>query len=81
MFGKKFASSNRQNKSYDCQSKSYDKENLEPVLRCSICTGERTAGFRDIRSGKFTGAVLISSDEELRAFMEEYGLESIKKIY
>lgn len=74
MFGKKFSS-------YGRQRKSYDKENLEPVLRCSICTGERTAGFRDIKSGKFTDAVLISSDEELRAFMEEYGLDSIKKIY
>lgn len=74
MFGKKLAP-------YGSQRKSYDKENLEPVLRCSICTGERTAGFRDIKSGKFTDAVLISSDEELRAFMEEYGLDSIKKIY
>lgn len=59
----------------------YDKENSEPVLRCSICTGERTAGFRDLHSGKFTEVMLIRNDEELREFMESCGAESIKKIY
>ena len=26
----------------------YDRENLRPVLRCSICNGERVAGFKNI---------------------------------
>ena len=25
---------------------SYDKDLLEPVIRCSICTGEQVAGLR-----------------------------------
>lgn len=28
---------------------SYDKENKKPVIRCSICTGEQVAGFKDIK--------------------------------
>lgn len=74
MFGKKQTGSPR-------PVKKYDAENSEPVIRCSICTGERTAGFRDLRSGKFTDVMLIKNDADLRSFMEEYGLESIKKIY
>lgn len=31
----------------------YDRENYKPVLKCSICTGEQVAGFKDIHSGKF----------------------------
>ena len=28
------------------EKKEYDRENLHPVLRCSICTGEQVAGFK-----------------------------------
>lgn len=75
MFGRKATSGTRK------PEKTYDKENQEPVLRCSICTGEKTAGFRDLKSGKFTEVTLIRTDEELLGFMEEYGLETIRKIY
>lgn len=37
----------------------YDKEKQKPVIRCSICTGEQVAGFKDIRTGKFTDIMLI----------------------
>lgn len=74
MFGKKSSGAAK-------AKKDYDKENTEPVIRCSICTGERTAGFRDLRSGKFTDVALIENDDDLRNFMETYGLESVKKIY
>ena len=59
----------------------YDKSLYTPVLRCSICTGEQTAGFRNIHSGKFTGVMLIRSDKDLESFMQTYGLTDIKKIY
>jgi hypothetical protein len=64
------------------QTQDYDKENLEPAILCSICTGEQTAGFRNIHNGKFTGVMLIRSDKELEAFKKTYGLTGeIKKIY
>ena len=64
------------------QVKEYDKENLEPAILCSICTGEQTAGFRNIHTGKFTGMMLIRNDKDLNAFMQMYGLQGeIKKIY
>ncbi len=31
----------------------YDPSICSPVLRCSICTGEQVAGFRDNATGKF----------------------------
>ena len=64
------------------QVQEYDKENLEPAILCSICTGEQTAGFRNIHNGKFTGVYLIRSDKDLETFMQTYGLQGeIKKIY
>ncbi len=33
----------------EVKKKTYDKENLCPVLKCSICTGEQVAGFKNIR--------------------------------
>lgn len=34
------------------EKKEYDKERLIPVIRCSICTGEQVAGFKDLHSKK-----------------------------
>ncbi len=31
----------------------FDPETQEPVIRASICTGERTAGFADKQTGRF----------------------------
>lgn len=61
--------------------KDYDRENLIPVLRCSICNGEQVAGFKDIHSGEFREVTLIRNDDELKGFMREYGIEEIKKEY
>ena len=57
------------------QKKSYDKENYRPVLRCSICTGEQVAGFKDIRTGKFEEVMLIRRAEDLETFKIMYGIE------
>lgn len=61
--------------------KEYDKENKRPVLRCSICTGEQVAGFKDIHTGKFEEVMLIRNKADLDLFMEMYGLTSISKEY
>lgn len=69
----------KQTKTPDRQS--YDPETQRPVLRCSICTGEQVAGFKDIRTGKFEEVMLIRDDRELREFMEMYGVSEVTKEY
>ena len=60
----------------------FDRENLEPVIRCSICTGEQVAGFRDRHTGRFTEVQLLMSDEDLQQFLITYGLtETPRQIY
>ena len=44
----------------------YDKEQLQPMIRCSICTGEKTAGFREKKTGRFKEMMLIRSDRALK---------------
>ena len=61
--------------------KDFDRENLRPVIRCSICTGEETVGFQNIRTGKFTEVMLLRSNEDLETFKKEYGIDSVTTIY
>lgn len=56
------------------EQKSYDREKEKPVIRASICTGEQVAGFKDLRSGKFTEIMLIWGQEDLKLFAETYGI-------
>lgn len=55
--------------------KKYDKEQMSPVIKCSICTGEQVAGFKDKKSGKFTEVMLLRDDADLQTFMETYDIE------
>lgn len=60
----------------------YDSETLTPVIRSSICTGEKVAGFRDKTTGKFTDVMLIRNCHDLERFRKQYGIEGdIEKIY
>ena len=62
--------------------RSFDRERLEPALRCSICTGEQVAGFRDRQTGRFEEIALIRGEQDLQAFKERYGIEGeIVKFY
>ena len=56
------------------QVKAYDKSALQPMLHKSICTGETTAGFKDLQTGKFTDIMLISDEKDLQTFMQTYGI-------
>ena len=59
-----------------------DKENQIPVIRCSICTGEQVAGFRDVHTGTFKEVTLIRSAADLEEFKKQYGITGeIEKIY
>ena len=60
----------------------YDVERLLPVIRSSICTGEKTAGFQDRETGRFTEVMLIRTQKDLDEFRTQYGIEGeIKTIY
>ena len=63
------------------EKKAYDRENQRPVLKCSICTGEQVAGFKDIHTGKFEEVMLIRDNKELNDFMEMYGISAVDKEY
>ena len=60
----------------------YDAKRLQPVIRSSICTGEKTAGFLDRETGRFTEVMLIRTQKDLDEFRAQYGIEGeIKTIY
>lgn len=59
----------------------YDKENMKPVIKCSICNGEQVAGFKDIHTGKFEEIMLIKNSRDLDTFMQLYDVKDISKEY
>ena len=59
----------------------YDPERQIPVLKCSICTGERVAGFKDIETGHITEVMVIRSDDDLRYFRKHHGIDTLKEEY
>lgn len=63
------------------KKKEYDRETKKPVIRCSICTGEQAAGFKDVRTGKFEEIMLIKGERDLEAFKRMYGLQEVPKEY
>lgn len=65
------------------QVRDYDRENLKPVLRCSICTGERVAGFQNVHTKKFQEVLLMRDEADLQEFLDTYGLQrrDVETIY
>lgn len=57
------------------QTHVYDKAAQKPVIRSSICTGEKVAGFQDLATGRFVDVMLIRSPEDLREFCRLYGVK------
>ena len=58
-------------------------EGCEPVLRCSICTGEQTLGYMDAESGQMKELMLIRNPGELAEVCHANGIdpESVRRIY
>lgn len=52
----------------------YDKDKLKPVIKSSICTGEKVAGFKDLQTGKFTEIMLIRNNKDMDTFLEKYDI-------
>lgn len=61
----------------------YDKDNQKPVIRASICNGEQVAGFKDLRTGKFSEIMLIRNSKDMDEFLEKYDIspEKVTKEY
>lgn len=57
------------------QKQQYDKTKQKPIIRASICTGEKVAGFKDLVTGQFSEIMLIRNDGDLYEFMQSYGVE------
>ena len=51
------------------------------MIRCSICTGEMAAGFKETATGRFEEVMLIRNDRDLERFEKEYGVENVTKEY
>ena len=61
---------------------SWDPAAVIPVIRASICTGEKVAGFQETTGGKFHEVMLIQSDQDLAEFRRKYGVEGeIRTVY
>lgn len=56
------------------ETHTYNRGTQRPVIHASICTGERVAGFQDIRTGKFTEVMLIRTPADLKQFRQLYGI-------
>ena len=61
-------------KKYEEEKKTFDRSTQTPVLRASICTGEKVVGFRDKATGKFAEVTCIKNDQDLENFLWEYGI-------
>ena len=53
----------------------YDKTLQRPVIRSSICTGEKVAGFKDLKTGKFYDIMLIRDDKDMEEFLTKYAVD------
>ena len=52
----------------------FDRESQKPVIRSSICTGEQVAGFKNLRTGKFTEIMLVRDHKDMEEFTRKYGI-------
>ena len=59
----------------------FDPETQYAVIRSSICTGEKVAGFKTKTDGHFTEVMLIRSAADEKEFKEIYGVDSLKVEY
>ena len=61
----------------------FSLEEYEPVIRCSICTGEQVLCMRSRETGKLREVQLLRSEADLDDFCRRYSLtpEQIRKVY
>ena len=59
----------------------FDPVRQEAVIRCSICSGERIAGFMDKEDGHFTEVMVLKTTDDEKRFKRLYGIENVKSVY
>lgn len=59
----------------------FDPETQYAVIRSSICTGEKVAGFKNKKDGHFTEVMVIRTADDERRFKELYDLQSVRTEY
>lgn len=59
----------------------FDPQTQYAVIKSSICTGEKVAGFKNKTDGHFTEVMVIQSPTDEAAFKKLYNLESVRKEY
>ena len=65
------------------ETTAFDPAMYEPVIRASICTGERVACMREKATGKLVELMLIRTDEDIAAFCRRYKVkaEALQTVY
>ena len=59
----------------------FDPDKQYAVIRSSICTGEKVAGFKNKDDGHFTEVMLIKSPSDEKIFRDTFNLTKIKTEY
>ena len=59
----------------------FDPATQRRVIRASICTGERVAGFKNKADGHFTEVMLIRTPGEEQRFKDMYHLDEVRTEY
>ena len=59
----------------------FSLEEYEPVIRCSICTGEQVAGLVDLKTGVFEEIMVLRNEEDQMIFRQMAGKDSIRRFY
>lgn len=59
----------------------FDPETQYAVIRSSICTGEKVAGFKNKRDGHFTEVMVIRTAADEQRFKDLYGIDSVRTEY
>jgi hypothetical protein len=59
----------------------FNAETQYAVIRSSICTGEKVAGFKNKEDGHFIDVMLIKNKEDEERFKEIYGLDTVRVEY
>jgi hypothetical protein len=59
----------------------YDPDTQYAVIKSSICTGEKVAGFKNKKDGHFVEVMVIRTSEDEKRFMAIYGLDKVRTEY
>lgn len=63
------------------EAKQYPPEKYYPVIKSSICNGEKVAGFVEKSTGHFVDIMLVRQASDLDKFKKIYNIEEIKTEY